>query len=104
MCTVIAKETASRVTVLTGIPCCLQVENVTPAIPNVTRENGWFELFEGEIRTDVPHWASWLADEAKLKVLKDRPVKCRGKWVRFVDAGDRLQSLTKPKRHVRRKR
>jgi hypothetical protein len=37
MCTVIAKESASRMTVLTGIPCCLSVEHVAKSVPKVTQ-------------------------------------------------------------------
>jgi hypothetical protein len=91
MCTVIAKESASRVTVLTGIPCCLSVEHVAESVAKVTRENGWFELNELEFGVEVPNWASWLEGETKTKAIEDLPMKCRGKRVRFVDVGNRYQ-------------
>lgn len=89
MCTVIAKESATRVCVVTGIPCCVSVEEVQAYIPKVCRENGWFELFVGDLETEVPHWASCLEGEGKRKALAGRPAKCRGKRVWFYDVSDR---------------
>ncbi len=104
MCTVIAKESARRVAILTGLPCCLAVEEVAAAIPKVSRENGWFELFDGEIETQTPGWASWLEGESKMKALKGLPTTCRGKKVWFFDVGERYAALPAGKPHGRRLR
>jgi hypothetical protein len=85
MCTVIAKETKTRVVVLSGLPCCLSVADVAASIPKVTEANGWFELFDGEISVDVPGWAAWLESDAKMKAMSGRRPICRGKRVFFFD-------------------
>jgi hypothetical protein len=89
MCTVIAKETPTRVVVLTGIPCCLCVDDVTPSIPKVTAANGWFQLYAESIDVEVPRWASWLVGGALTKALAGRHPRCRGKKVYFYDVSDR---------------
>jgi hypothetical protein len=89
MCTVIAKESATRVVVLSGLPCCLSVAEVTPSIPKVAEINGWFELFTGEITPDVPNWAAWLESDAKMKIMAERGLVCRGKRVFFFDVSTR---------------
>lgn len=93
MCTVIAKESASRLVVLTGIPCCLSVEDVTCAVPKVTRANGWFELFIGELQEEIPSWAKWLEHDAKRKALKDKPQAHRGKRIWFYDISERYDAV-----------
>ena len=92
MCTVIAKETEGRLTVLTGLRCCLAVEDIQPYIPKVSRENGWFELYVGEIGVDVPAWATWLPSDAREKATADLPETYKGKRVWFFDVGDRIPS------------
>jgi len=92
MCTVIAKESQSRVIVLTGIPCCTDVDVVGKQIPKVTRENGWFELYVGEVCREVPEWAYWLGADAQAKVMSHIPETCRGKRVWFYDVSDRWKS------------
>lgn len=101
MCTLIAKESATRLVVLEGLPCCLSVEDVTPAIPKVRRENGWFELFVGAIGRAVPAWAAWLEGESKEKAIHDQVPRCRGKAVRFFDVSKRWQASV-PKRQMHR--
>ena len=91
MCTLIAKEGANRVTVLTGLPCCLSVEQVTPSIPKVTRENGWSEMYVGEVCVEVPKWAHWLAEASQQKAVESIPDTCRGKRVFFQDVSDKFQ-------------
>lgn len=60
MCTVIAKERSSRVSVLVGIPCCVSVEDVGLWIPKVTRENGWAELlWERSAHAQKPGFLGW---------------------------------------------
>ena len=95
MCTVIAKERSSRVSVLVGIPCCLSVEDVKPWLPKVTRENGWTELFVEEIRVGSRTWLSWLEGDAWEKAASTVKVqsKCRGKPVDYYDVSDRYQSF-----------
>ena len=89
MCTVIAKEGLDRVAVLSGLPCCLSVEEVTPSIPKVTRENGWFEMFVGEVCVEIPPWVGWLEGEAKRKAMQSLPETCFGKRVFFQDVSEK---------------
>lgn len=100
MCTVIAKESKSRVVVLSGLPCCLSVAEVASSIPKVNEANGWVELYEGEISVDVPDWASWLNSDAKVKALADRRPKCRGKRVFFFDVSGQWMPPRRRSRHV----
>lgn len=100
MCTVIAKETKSRVVVLSGVPCCLTVADITSSIPKVNEANGWFELYEGEIAVDVPDWASWLMNDAKMKALADRRPKCRGKRVFFFDVSGQWSPSRRGSKHL----
>jgi hypothetical protein len=97
MCTVIAKESASRVVVLTGIPCCVSVEDVSSAVPKVARANGWFELFVGELE-EVPQWARWLDCNAKQKALENAPVTLQGKRVWFYDIRERYDAVFRNER------
>ncbi|MES2569846.1 MAG: hypothetical protein V4710_07290 [Verrucomicrobiota bacterium] len=93
MCTVIVKESASRVIVLTGIPCCVSVEDVSRAVPKVTRVNGWFELFVGELGEKMPKWTDWLEQDAKRKALKNAPVTYNGKKVWFYNIRERYDAV-----------
>ena len=44
MCTCIAKVTSTKFTVLTGLPCCLSVEEVEEHYPSISRARGWREV------------------------------------------------------------
>ena len=102
MCTVIAKESATRVVVLTGLPCCLSVAEVSASVPKVTEANGWFELFEGEIVADVPKWAAWLESAAKMKAVAKRRPECSGKRVFFFDVSARWTPTNRKRRRSHR--
>ena len=90
MCTVLAKESQSRVIVLTGVRCCLSVEQVEPYIPKVSRENGWFELYNGEICIDIPTWATWLPGNDRDKATQNIPDTYNGKRVWYFNVSDRV--------------
>ncbi len=90
MCTVLAKESQTRVIVLTGVRCCLTVEHVEPYIPKVSRENGWFEVYVGDIGQDLPAWTGWLSAQARHEVVSKIPDTYHGKRVYYFDVHDRL--------------
>ena len=92
MCTAIAKETSSRLVVLSGIPCCLSVEEVAAAIPKVTRENGWSEIFVGDLLPGIPQWASWLPSGEQHKVLAEQPPRVRGKRIFWYDVSEQYKA------------
>ncbi|MFT5498549.1 MAG: hypothetical protein ACI9TH_003964, partial [Kiritimatiellia bacterium] len=60
------------------------------SVPKVTRENGWFELFVGDVCVDIPTWAAGLEGDAKSKAIASMPESCRGKRVFFHDISDRF--------------
>lgn len=43
MCTCIAKRTSTKLVMLTGLPCCLSVEEVQEHYPSISRDRGWQE-------------------------------------------------------------
>jgi hypothetical protein len=79
----------------------VSVDDVSCVVPKLTRANGWFELFVGDLE-EVPAWAQWLDQDARRKALKDAPVICQGKRVWFYDIRDRYDAVyTHEQRNLR---
>ena len=90
MCTVIAKESQTRVIVLKGLQCCLSVEEIEEYIPKVSRANGWFELYVGHLCAKTPKWATWLPAQALDRVMETIPHTHNGKPIWYYDVSDRV--------------
>jgi hypothetical protein len=59
MCTLVGKLTHSKLIVIGGTPCCLQVEEIQAINPKISRDNGWEEIHVDEIVADLPAWTHW---------------------------------------------
>lgn len=88
MCTWIVKERSDAVLWLTGIHCCMSVEDIEAVAPDISRANGWREAFvesrfEGKRIIYVP-----LGDEAVCRLNGTKPagvLEYRGRTVHFIN-------------------
>lgn len=87
MCTWLMKFRVDKVLKLHGISCCMSVEDVEEVAPDISRVNGWQEVF---VDTEFPGksviWVS-LSDEAICRLRNIRPagmLEYRGKAVHFM--------------------
>ena len=87
MCTWLTKVRGDIVLKLEGIHCCMSVEDVQEVAPDISRANGWREVFvdkqfPGKTEVWVP-----LGDEAVCRLNNITPagaLEYRGRTVHFV--------------------
>lgn len=88
MCTWVVKERSDAVLWLTGIHCCMSVEDIEAVAPDISRANGWHEAFVeskfgGKRIIHVP-----LGDDAVCKLNRVKPagvLEYRDRTVHFID-------------------
>lgn len=80
MCTLVGKETDDHIIILNGFGCCKSVEDIEEIHPKISRENGWEEIFVGELHVThmLPQWAGWLTSEEKSRLPEELSKKAEG--------------------------
>lgn len=87
MCTWLMKMRGDTVLKLEGIHCCMSVEDVEEVAPEISRANGWQEVFvEQQFPGKTEVWVA-LGDEAVCRLNRIKPagvLEYRGRTVHFI--------------------
>jgi hypothetical protein len=94
MCTWLTKVRGDTVLKLEGIHCCMSVEVVQEVAPDISRANGWQEVFvEQQFPGKTVVWVP-LGDEAVCRLNNIKPagvLEYRGQTIHFISR-DRIEA------------